>query len=136
MASISPRTALADTARPSRPGRSPEPNAGPNPTDEFRQETQLRPNAAFAANRASQPKSRKTTMRKLALLGASALVLALGVASASAIPTTDQIMSHGQVGTVQTYAPNASGVTSQEGRAAAIEAPAADAFIYQPHYGR
>jgi hypothetical protein len=64
-------------------------------------------------------------MRKLALLGASALVLALGVASASAIPTT------GQVGTVQTFAPNAS-----EGRAAAVDAPAADAFVYQPHYGR
>jgi hypothetical protein len=70
-------------------------------------------------------------MRKLALLGASALVLALGVASASAIPTTDQILSRGQVGTVQTFAPNAS-----EGRAAAVDAPAADAFVYQPHYGR
>jgi hypothetical protein len=72
-------------------------------------------------------------MRKIAVLGASALVLALGVVSASAIPTTDQLMSHGQTGTVQTYAPSA---PSQEGRAAAIEAPAADAFIYQPHYGR
>ena len=77
-------------------------------------------------------------MRKLALLGASALVLALGVASASAQPTTAEVMSRGQVGTVQTFAPNASGAKVQEGRAAAIEAPAPafDAFIYAPHYGR
>jgi hypothetical protein len=75
-------------------------------------------------------------MRKIAVLGASALVLALGVASASAVPTTDQIMNHGEAATVQTFAPNASGAKVQEGRAAAIEAPAFDAFIYQPHYGR
>jgi ABC-type sugar transport system substrate-binding protein len=75
-------------------------------------------------------------MRKIAVLGVSALVLAIGVASASAEPTTAQIMSHGQVGTVQTYAPNAWAATVQEGRAAAVEAPAFDAFIYQPHYGR
>ena len=72
-------------------------------------------------------------MRILSLLGASALVLALGVASASAEPTTAQLMSHGQTGTYQTYAPDA---TVHEGRAAAVdEAPAADAFIYRQHIG-
>jgi hypothetical protein len=69
-------------------------------------------------------------MRKIALLGASALVLALGVASASAQPTTDQVLNHGQTGAFTTSA------TAHEGRAASVEAPAADAFIYQPHYGR
>ena len=54
-------------------------------------------------------------MRKIALLGASALVLSLGVAKASAQPTTDQILSRGQTG--------------------AIEAPTPDAFIYQSHRG-
>jgi len=70
-------------------------------------------------------------MRKIAVLGASALVLALGVASASAVPTTAQLMSHGQTGTYQTYAPNAPSATLQEGRAAAVESPAADAFIFR-----
>jgi hypothetical protein len=94
-------------------------------------------NAAFAANGEPQPKTRKTTMRIVSLLSASALVLALGVASASAIPTTAQLMSHGQTGTYETYAPNAPSATVHEGRAAAEDAaPAADAFIYQPHYGR
>jgi hypothetical protein len=77
-------------------------------------------------------------MRKIAVLGASALVLALGVASASAVPTTAQLMSHGQTGTYQTYAPNAPSATLQEGRAAAVDeapAPAADAFIYRQHFG-
>jgi hypothetical protein len=63
------------------------------------------------------------TMRKLALLGASALVLALGVASASAEPTTAQIMSRGQ-----TAAPSA---TVHEGRAAAVEGSANDSVILQ-----
>jgi hypothetical protein len=67
-------------------------------------------------------------MRKIALLSASALVLALGVASASAEPTTAQIMSHGQTGAFGTSAPSA---TIHEGRAASFEAPAADAFIFQ-----
>jgi hypothetical protein len=69
-------------------------------------------------------------MRKLALLGASALVLALGVASASAEPSTTQLLAAGH-GVGQTS-------TVNEGRAAAIEgsAPAADAFIWQHHYGR
>jgi hypothetical protein len=72
-------------------------------------------------------------MRKIALLSATALVLALGVASASAEPSTQQILSRGQTGAHQTYAP---GATVREGRAAAVETPAADAFIYQPHFGR
>jgi hypothetical protein len=95
-------------------------------------------NAALAANGELQPKTRKTTMRTVSLLSASALVLALGVTSASAIPTTAQLMSHGQTGTYQTYAPNAPSATVQEGRAAAVDeapAPAADAFIYRQHIG-
>jgi hypothetical protein len=76
-------------------------------------------------------------MRKIALLSASALVLALGVASASAQPRTDEVLNHGQTGVFQTYAPNAPSVTVHEGRAAAVEdqAPAADAFIYKQHIG-
>jgi len=56
-------------------------------------------------------------MRKLAVLGASALVLALGVVEASAIPTTEQLMKAGNGATYQSSI-------------------AADAFIYQPHFGR
>ncbi len=71
-------------------------------------------------------------MRKLALLGASALVLALGVASASAQPSGQSFLTRGDLGAVQTSA------TVTEGRSAAIEgsAPAADAFIWQQHQGR
>ena len=72
-------------------------------------------------------------MRKIALLGASALVLALGAAEASAQPTTDEFLTRGQTGTFDTFAPNAA---VSEVRAVAIEAPAPDAFIYQPHRGR
>ena len=75
-------------------------------------------------------------MRKIALLGASALVLSLGVAKASAQPTTDQLLNRGQTGTFDTFAPNASGSTVQDIRAVAIEAPAPDAFLHQPHHGR
>jgi hypothetical protein len=80
----------------------------------------------------------ETIMRKLALLGASALVLALGVATASAQPSGQAFLTRGDTGVVQTYSPNASGSTVTEGRAAAIEgsAPAADAFIWQQHIGR
>jgi hypothetical protein len=68
-------------------------------------------------------------MRKIALLGASALVLALGVVSASAEPTTAQIMNQGSrgeyTGSVPNapyyYGPNASGSRFYEGRSAAIE---------------
>ena len=75
-------------------------------------------------------------MRKIALLGASALVLALGVASASAQPSGQDFLTRGDTGAVQTYAPNASGRAVNEGRAAAMEAPAADAFIWQQHNSR
>jgi ABC-type glycerol-3-phosphate transport system substrate-binding protein len=71
-------------------------------------------------------------MRKIALLGASALVLALGVASASAEPTTAQIMKQDQTGTYQTYAPNAPSATVHEGRAAAFEGSAINPVITQP----
>jgi hypothetical protein len=64
-------------------------------------------------------------MRKIALLGASALVLALGVASASAEPTTAQILSHGQNGAYQNYA--------HEGRAAAVDGFGADSVILDHH---
>ena len=66
-------------------------------------------------------------MRKIALLGASALVLALGVASASAQPSGQDFLTRGD-----------SGVTVSEGRAAAIQgsASSADGFIWQQHNGR
>jgi hypothetical protein len=74
-------------------------------------------------------------MRKIALLGASALVLALGAGVAAAQPSGQAFLTRGDSGVVQTYSPNA---TLREGRAAAIEgsAPAADAFIWQQHHGR
>jgi hypothetical protein len=71
-------------------------------------------------------------MRKIALFGASALVLALGVASASAIPTTDQIESHGQTGWQQYQTPRG----MHEGRAAAIDGSAADSVIVDQHGAR
>ena len=74
-------------------------------------------------------------MRNSVVLGASALVLALGVASASAQPSGQEYLTRGQTGVVQTYAPT-SGATVQEGRAAAIEGPAADAFRFDHHSGR
>ncbi len=57
-------------------------------------------------------------MRDHALLGASALVLVLGIAAASAQPSGQAFLTRGDVGAVQTYAP-----TLHEGRAAAIDAP-------------
>jgi hypothetical protein len=69
-------------------------------------------------------------MRNIALL--SALVLALGVASASAEPTTAQIMSYGHSGAYQTYAPGVPNLTVHEGRAAAFEGSAIDPVILQP----
>jgi hypothetical protein len=73
-------------------------------------------------------------MRKIALLSASTLVLALGVASASAEPTTAQVMSYGHSGAYQTYAPiapYAPSTTVHEGRAAAFEGPGIDPVITQ-----
>ncbi len=67
-------------------------------------------------------------MRKLALLSASALVLVLGVATASAQPSGQAFLTRGDVQTS----------TITEGRAAAIEAPAfaAGAFNLDHHAGR
>ncbi len=72
-------------------------------------------------------------MRKLAFLGASALVLALGVAAASAQPSGQAFLTRGDLGAVHTYAP-----TVHEGRAAAIEAPAfqTNGFNLDHHAGR
>jgi len=67
-------------------------------------------------------------MRNFALLSASALVLALGVASASAQPTTDQLLAAGQAGSSSTQV--------YEGRAAAIEAQAPVIFDQAHHAGR
>ncbi len=67
-------------------------------------------------------------MRKLVILSASALVLALGAAQASAEPSTAQLLAAGQ-GFGQ-------GATVNEGRAAAIDAPSANAVIWQLRHGR
>ena len=71
-------------------------------------------------------------MRKLAVMGASALVLALSVVGASAQPTTDQIMNAGKGATLLSSAAVAMNPTFQEGRAAAT-LPFADP---QPHHAR
>lgn len=66
-------------------------------------------------------------MGKIALIGASAFLLALGVGAASAQPRTDEIMKDNNYGWNQndtayaTFGPNA---PFQEGRAAALEQPA------------
>jgi hypothetical protein len=78
----------------------------------------------------------ETKMRKLAFMGASALVLALGVGQAFAMPTTEQIMKVGNGATFPSSTAAATNPAIREGRAAAVEAPAADAFIYQPRFGR
>ncbi len=72
-------------------------------------------------------------MRDYALLGASALVLVLGIAAASAQPSGQAFLTRGNVGSVQTYAP-----TLHEGRAAAIDAPvfATPGFNLDHHAGR
>ncbi len=68
-------------------------------------------------------------MRKIALFSASVLVLALGVASASAEPTTDAVMNHGQA---------VASTSVFEGRAAAIQgqAPANVLIDQSRHAGR
>jgi hypothetical protein len=71
-------------------------------------------------------------MRNLVLLSASALVLALGLASASAEPRTEDVMNHGNFGVTQTYAPHAS---VYEGRSAfEFAAPAANVLNDQSHH--
>ena len=73
-------------------------------------------------------------MSKIALIGASALVLALGVASASAQPTTQQLQSAGQQpGVTTTYSPNS---TLSEGRAAAIEGDGTAPIVLGQHHSR
>ena len=74
-------------------------------------------------------------MRTLAVMGASALVLALSVAGASAQPTTDQLLNAGNGATFQSSTAAAMNPTILEGRAAAT-VPLADAGIYQQHKGR
>jgi hypothetical protein len=76
------------------------------------------PDAAFAAKGALQPKKRKTLMRKIALLSASALVLVLGVASASAEPHYNGVLTQDQTAQSGGYL---AVPTLREGRAAAFE---------------
>jgi hypothetical protein len=69
-------------------------------------------------------------MRNIALFTASALVLALGVVSASAQPTTDQLLAAGLAGSSSTS------TQTYEGRAALVD-QAAPALIDQSrHAGR
>jgi len=73
-------------------------------------------------------------MVKFALLGASALVVALGAVSASAEPTTQQLLRAGQKpGMIKTFSPNA---RLREGRAAAIEGQGSGSIIIEQHRGR
>ncbi len=74
-------------------------------------------------------------MRNITFLSASALVLALGVASASAQPRTEDVMNHGNFSVSQTYS---SGATLHEGRSAFIEdqAPANVLIDQSRHAGR
>jgi opacity protein-like surface antigen len=67
-------------------------------------------------------------MRNFALLSASALVLALGVASASAQPTTDQLLAAGQAGR--------SSAQAYEGRGAVVESQAPVIIDQFRHAGR
>jgi len=73
-------------------------------------------------------------MRTLAVMGASALVLALSVAGASAQPTTDQLLNAGNGATFQSSTAAATNPTILEGRAA-VTVPYADVGIDQ-HQGR
>jgi hypothetical protein len=75
----------------------------------------------------------ETNMRKLAVMGASALVMALGVVGASAQPTTDQVMNAGKGATFLSSAAVAMNPTIQEGRAAATIPFAEDQL---PHHAR
>jgi hypothetical protein len=75
----------------------------------------------------------ETKMHKLAVLGASALVLALGVANASAQPNRDLAPGNGQTGVYQTTAPEASTAKLHEGRAAATDVQGIDPVIVEKH---
>ena len=72
-------------------------------------------------------------MRDYVLFGASALVLVLGIATASAQPSGQSFLTRGDAGVVQTYAPNF-GATVHEGRAAAIEIPAFETNTFNQHH--
>jgi len=58
-------------------------------------------------------------MRNLAVMGASALVVVLGVVGASAQPSTDQLLNAGNGATFQSSTVAATNPAIQEGRAAA-----------------
>ena len=72
-------------------------------------------------------------MRTLAVMGASALVLALTVAGASAQPTTDQLLNAGNGATFPSSTAAAMNPTILEGRAA-VTVPFAEVGIQ--HKGR
>ncbi len=74
-------------------------------------------------------------MRNLAVLGASALLLAVTVAGASAQPTTQQLLDAGNGATFQSSTAWASNPTIPEGRAAAL-VPADGGFPGPAHKGR
>ena len=74
-------------------------------------------------------------MRNLALLGASALLLAVSVAGASAQPTTEQLLNAGNGATFQSSNAAAMNPTISEGRAAAL-APIDGGFLSPAHKGR
>ena len=74
-------------------------------------------------------------MRALAVLGASALVLALSVAGASAQPTTAQLLDAGNGATFQSSTAWATNPTIHEGRAAAL-VPVDGGFPGPAHKGR
>jgi hypothetical protein len=75
-------------------------------------------------------------MRTLAVIGASALGLALSVAGACAQPTTDQLLNAGNGAIFPSSTAAAMNPTILEGRAA-VTVPFADAGVHQPsHRGR
>jgi hypothetical protein len=74
-------------------------------------------------------------MRNLVVLGASALVLALSVAGASAQPTTDRLLDAGNGATFQSSTAWAMNPTIHEGRAAAL-VPDNGGFLSPGYKGR
>ncbi len=74
-------------------------------------------------------------MRNLAVLGASALLLAVTVAGASAQPTTAELLDAGNGVTFQSSTAWATNPTIHEGRAAAL-VPADGGFLSPAYKGR
>ena len=74
-------------------------------------------------------------MRNLAVLGASALLLAVTVAGASAQPTTEQLLNAGNGATFRSSTAAAMNPTIHEGRAAAL-VPADGGFLSPAYKGR